>query len=110
MIVMKPALLIRGEDGKKKAVDCEVGRGGIDLDIVIKENDGLAWVDGNKIVINARWLTNHPPDLNEVVEEINRSVLHEIIEHYCGLGHYIAVIAESIVFGSPWFMGSGKKA
>lgn len=75
-----------------------VEHGDIDFEFVLCENDGMAWVDGNKIVINARWLTNHPPDLNEVVEEILRSTVHEIVEHYYGMGHDAAVYAENIIF------------
>ncbi|MCD6488791.1 MAG: hypothetical protein J7K21_06160 [Desulfurococcales archaeon] len=73
------------------------------IDLVIKEDDGLAWIDGDKVVINARWLTNHPPSIEEIVEEINRSVIHEIIEHIIGLEHRHAVYAETIVYGSPWY-------
>lgn len=72
----------------------------IHIEFTIREDDGLAWVNGDTIVINARWLTNHPPNVNEVIDEINRSVLHEILEHYHGLGHECALAAESLVYGS----------
>ncbi|WFO75372.1 hypothetical protein J4526_00225 [Desulfurococcaceae archaeon MEX13E-LK6-19] len=105
---MKQRMVLVGKKGRSNVVEYNVEKGSIDLDIVIKEDDGLAWVDGNKIIINARWLTNHPPDLDEIIEEINRSTIHEIIEHYYGLGHRAAVIAESLVFGSPWYTGNTK--
>mgnify|MGYP000032265651 FL=1 len=69
--------------------------------IVLCEDDGLAWLDEDEIVINARWLTNHPPDISEIIEEINRSVIHELLEHIIGLGHEHAVYAEALIFGSP---------
>lgn len=76
---------------------------GCGFKIVLCENDGLAWLDENDIVINARWLTNHPPDISEIIEEINRSIIHELIEHIIGLGHRYAVYAEELIFESPNF-------
>ncbi len=74
---------------------------GLGLRIVLREDDGLAWIEDGEVVINARWLTNHPPDIDEIIEEINRSVIHEILEHILGLGHEYAVAGETLVFGSP---------
>jgi len=74
---------------------------GCGLEVVVVEDDGLAWFVDGVIYVNARWLTNHPPDIREVVEEISRCVLHELLEHVIGLGHEYAVIGESMVYGSP---------
>ncbi|RLG82724.1 MAG: hypothetical protein DRO40_06955 [Thermoprotei archaeon] len=78
----------------------EIDKSDIEIDFVIKEDDGLAWYEDNRIIINARWLTNHPPDLREVIEEINKSIIHEIIEHCYGLGHKVAMLAEHLLFSS----------
>lgn len=100
MISMGNKALIGTRENGIQSVLVTIEKGNIGFDIVVKENDGLAWVDGNRIIVNARWLTNHPPNLDEVIEEINRSIIHEIIEHYYGLGHRIATYVESIIFNS----------
>ena len=100
MIGMENKALTGIRENETHGILITIEKGDIGFDIVVKENDGLAWVDGNRIIVNARWLTNHPPDLDEVIEEINRSIIHEIIEHYYGLGHRVATYVESIIFNS----------
>lgn len=68
-----------------------------EIRIVIKEDDGMAWMEDGVLYLNARWLTNFPEDIDEVIDEIVTSTVHEIVEHLFDLGHDVAVRSETYV-------------
>lgn len=65
------------------------------VDFTVKEDDGAAWYESGKIVINLRWLNFDWEVENYILE----CIIHEYIEHVMGLGHRAASYAEKIVRG-----------
>lgn len=70
--------------------------------IMYKDNDGAAWIEGDTIVINIKWL-----NLEEEAEwYIDESFIHEYVEHVLGLGHAAAVYVEKLlrnILYTEWF-------
>jgi len=60
---------------------------------VLREDDGCCWIEDGTLFLNLRWAS--PRD---VVEYIDRCVIHEVVEHVLGEGHRVAEAAEKLVF------------
>jgi len=65
------------------------------IDFTVREDDGAAWYESGKIVINLRWLNFDWEAENYILE----CIIHEYIEHVIGLGHRVASYAEKVVRG-----------
>jgi len=65
------------------------------IDFTVREDDGAAWYESGKIVINLRWLNFDWEVENYILE----CIIHEYIEHVVGLGHRAALYAEKVVRG-----------
>ncbi len=61
--------------------------------IKYKDDDGAAWIEGDTIVINIKWINIE----DEVEWYIDESFIHEYVEHVLGLGHEVAVYVEHIL-------------
>lgn len=65
----------------------------VNIMIKYKDDDGAAWIEGDTIVINVKWI-----NIEEEVEwYIDESFIHEYIEHVLGLGHEVAVYVEQVL-------------
>jgi len=71
------------------------------VDFTVREDDGAAWYESGKIVINLRWLNFDWEVENYILE----CIIHEYIEHVVGLGHRAALYAEKVVQGLLLEMG-----
>ncbi|HIP86002.1 MAG TPA: hypothetical protein EYH17_05095, partial [Pyrodictium sp.] len=65
------------------------------IDFTVREDDGAAWYESGKIVINLRWLNFDWEVENYILE----CVIHEYIEHVMGLGHRAASFVEKVIRG-----------
>ncbi len=64
-----------------------------DIDFVMCEDDGVAWYERGRIVINLRWVNFE----DEVEEYIDTAFIHEYVEHILGLGHETALQVEKLL-------------
>ena len=63
---------------------------------VLREDDGVAWMEGEVLFLNFRWMWEEGTP-EEVVEEIVRATVHEVVEHVLDEGHEAAVAAEKAI-------------
>ncbi len=63
-----------------------------DIVFVFREDDGAAWYESGRIVINLRWINSEDEIENYIIE----SFIHEYVEHVLGLGHNAALYAEKV--------------
>jgi len=74
----------------------------VGVELVYREDDGAAWVEGDTVQINVKWI-----NIEEEAEwYIDESFIHEYIEHVLGLGHERAVFVEKVLrrlLYSEWY-------
>lgn len=63
------------------------------VEFTVREDDGAAWFDAGRVVVNLRWLMFDWEAERYIVE----CFIHEYIEHVLGLGHETAVFVERVL-------------
>jgi hypothetical protein len=63
------------------------------VELVYREDDGAAWVEGGIVMINVKWINVE----DEAEWYIDESFIHEYVEHILGLGHENAVYVERVL-------------